>query len=100
MWRKLICLAAVLAALSACGATGVAPTPNASVSVDANAPLTVQITQELSGQGLKVTNVQCPSDITREEGTTAACTGVVAGQTLNLTVTFAAGNEIIVAAAP
>ena len=94
-----MCLGAVLAALAGCGATGVAPTPNASVSVDPNAPLTTQITQELSGQGLKVTDVQCPSDVAREEGTTATCTGKVAGQPLNLTVTFAAGNQIIVAAA-
>lgn len=101
MWRSLACLAVLPVAISACGSSGGSPaTPAASVSVNPDAPLPDQIKAQLSGQNLKVTDIQCPSDVTREEGTSTSCTGTLAGQSLNFSVEFVAGNQILVTVVP
>jgi hypothetical protein len=92
----------VLAAVSACGSTGGSPAPSPTTATSANDSTRLQdeIKQNLSSQGLTVTDIQCPAGVTPDEGTATTCTGVTAGVSLKLNVTFVADGQILVSAAP
>jgi hypothetical protein len=102
MWARLLSAVALSAVLTACGSSAAAPAaaPTIPPGADAQTTLQVEIAQQLTGQGLKTTNIQCPADVNPVEATTTTCTGVSAGQTLNLSVTFVAADQIIVTVVP
>jgi hypothetical protein len=93
---------ALLAAVTACGSAAAAPAPKIVIPADATPQVRLQdeVTQQLSGQGLTVSGVACPADVTPVEATVATCTGVIAGQTLNIQVTFLSQNQISVIVSP
>jgi hypothetical protein len=97
---RAITAGALLAAVSACGSSAAAPAPKLVIPANATAQVRLQdeVTQQLSGQGMTVSGVACPADVTPIEASVATCTGVIAGQTLNIQVTFLSDNQISVIA--
>ena len=102
MWLRAAGIGALLAGLAACGSSSPAPAavPTIPAGADAQVTLQVEIAQQLSHQGLTVSNIQCPSNVSPVVATTATCTGVIAGQTLNISVTFLDNNQITVTVVP
>ncbi len=102
MWARAVGVGALLVGLAACGSAAAAPAaaPTIPPGADAQVTLQVEIAQQLSHQGLTVSNIQCPSTVTPVVATTATCTGVIAGQSLNLSVTFEDENQITVTVVP
>jgi Na+/serine symporter len=97
---RTVAAGALLAAVSACGSSAAAPAPKLVIPANASPQVRLQdeVAQQLSGQGLTVSGVACPADVTPVEASVATCTGVIAGQTLNIQVTFLADNQISVIA--
>ncbi len=98
MWVRAVGIGALLTGLAACGSATAAPAaaPTIPAGADAQVTLQVEIAQQLSHQGLTVSDIACPSTVAPVVATTATCTGVIAGQTLNLSVTFVDNNQITV----